>query len=104
MAISRPSEFYRHIYGGFYRYITEAYHSDDGSEMVVYEHVWPFGASVRVRPKHEFFTRFTPVDQHEVDQAMQGDQQAAQQAVDAAKASRRSAQSNAIPSTNQEST
>lgn len=81
--------FYRHLDGGLYRFIADAHHSDDASEVVVYEHLWPFAPSIWVRPRHEFHTRFTPVSQAEVDAAMQGDQQAAQQAVNAAKAARR---------------
>lgn len=82
--------FYRHVDGGLYRFIAEAFHSDDASEVIVYEHVWPFTPSIWVRPTHEFRTRFSPVDKHEVDEAMRGDQQAAQQAVNTAKAARRS--------------
>lgn len=81
--------YYRHLYGGIYRFITEAYHSDDASEMVVYEQVWPFSPSTLVRPKHEFCTRFSPIDSQEVELAMRGDRQAAQQAVNAAKAAAR---------------
>lgn len=85
--------FYRHLDGGLYRFIAEAHHSDDASEVIVYEHLWPFTPSIWVRPKHEFNTRFTPIAQDEVDQAMQGDQQQAQQAVNAAKAARRAGKS-----------
>lgn len=89
MSKTEQHVFYRHLDGGLYRFIAEAFHSDDASEVIVYEHMWPFTPSIWVRPRHEFTSRFSPVSAEEVHTAMQGDQQAAQQAVTAAKAARR---------------
>lgn len=90
MTTPENNQFFRHIDGGLYRFIAEAYHSDDASEVIVYEHLWPFKPSIWVRPAHEFHARFTPVPAAEIDAAMSGDQQVAQEQVNSAKALRRS--------------
>lgn len=89
MTTDEHHAYFRHLDGGLYRFIAEAHHSDDASEMIVYEHLWPFTPSIWVRPAHEFNTRFSPITEVEVKTAMQNDQKAAQDAVNQAKASRR---------------
>lgn len=89
MSTDKYSAYYRHVDGGLYRFITEAHHSDDASEMIVYEHLWPFTPSIWVRPVHEFQNRFQPINESEVKAAMLTNQKTAQEAVNQAKAQRR---------------
>ncbi|WP_137939369.1 DUF1653 domain-containing protein [Chitinivorax sp. B] len=89
MSINTP--FYRHIDGGLYRFITHARHADDAGEVIVYEHLWPFEPGIWVRKADEFMSRFTPIQEADVNIAMQGDRQQAQQAVNIAKTARRAA-------------
>lgn len=72
-----------------------ARHADDGSEVVVYEHLWPFEPSVWVRNKAEFLQRFRETSEAACQEAMQQDQELARQAVQQAKAARRSTASKA---------
>ncbi|WP_211251780.1 DUF1653 domain-containing protein [Andreprevotia chitinilytica] len=83
------STYFRHVDGGYYRFIADARHSEDLSAMVVYEHLWPFDAGFWVRPAGEWVRRFSPVPEAEAVAAQQGDRLAAQAAVNAAKAARR---------------
>ena len=82
--------YYRHIDGGLYRSISLARHADDGSLVMVYEHLWPFEPGVWVRDKDEFELRFLETSEAAYVAAMQGDREQARQAVQNAKASRRS--------------
>ena len=88
-----PSRYYRHLDGGLYRSICMARHAGDGSEVVVYEHLWPFELGVWVRNKEEFLLRFRETSEAACQEAMQQDQELARQAVQQAKAARRSATS-----------
>lgn len=45
---------YRHKKGGVYRKIGEGRHADDGSAVVIYEHLWPHERGLWVRDKAEF--------------------------------------------------
>ncbi|WP_159674945.1 DUF1653 domain-containing protein [Andreprevotia sp. IGB-42] len=80
---------FRHMDGGFYRFIAEARHSEDLSPMIVYQHLWPFDPGVWVRPAGEWAGRFTPVEENVVIRGMQGDRTAAQAAVEIARNTRR---------------
>lgn len=88
-----PSRYYRHQDGGLYRSICVARHADDGSEVVVYEHLWPFEPGVWVRNKEAFLQRFRETSEAACREAMQQDQEQARQAVQQAKAARRSGSS-----------
>ncbi|MBV1776492.1 DUF1653 domain-containing protein [Burkholderiaceae bacterium DAT-1] len=83
------SRFFRHIDGGYYRYVSLARHADDQSDVVVYEHLWPFNPGVWVRAAAEFHSRFTEISAEQVDQALKGNREAAQEAVNQAKRERR---------------
>ncbi|MBB5016932.1 hypothetical protein HNQ59_000194 [Chitinivorax tropicus] len=87
-----PSSYFQHIDGGLYRFITEARHADNAQPVIVYEHLWPFEPGIWVRNAVEFQQRFTPIDAAIVQAQMQGNRQAAQQTVTAAKAARRARQ------------
>jgi hypothetical protein len=45
---------YRHKKGGVYRKLYEGRHADDGSAVVIYEHLWPHERGIWVRNKAEF--------------------------------------------------
>lgn len=83
------SRYYRHVDGGLYRSICVARHADDGNEVVVYEHLWPFEPGVWVRDKEEFLQRFRETSEAACREAMQQDREQARQAVQQAKAARR---------------
>ena len=84
--------YFRHIDGGLYRFIAHARSADDESEVVVYEHLWPFDPGVWIRKRTEFEARFAPTDEMNVKRAMKQDRGEAQAQVRAAKAARRAAQ------------
>ncbi|MGQ5523578.1 DUF1653 domain-containing protein [Chitinimonas sp. PSY-7] len=83
--------FYRHLDGGLYRFVADAMSADTNGPVVIYEHLWPFNPGLWVRNRDEFHARFKAIDESEVVIAQQGDQMAAQAAVNAAKAARRAA-------------
>jgi len=63
---------HRHYKGGYYRFVSEAKHTETGEVMVVYEHVWPHARSMFVRPAELFYgrlanggMRFAPLDRTE---------------------------------------
>ncbi len=86
-----PGQLFRHLDGGYYQVVAGALHSDDKTPLVVYRHLWPFERDTWARPAQEWVGRFTRTTQREVDEAMLGNQAAAQAAVTAAKAARRAA-------------
>ena len=83
----------RHPDGGIYRYISPARHTEDGSLLSLYEHVWPFETSdiPWARPAAMWASRFTPISELELTVAMKEDRTQAQEAVTRAKAARRAA-------------
>ncbi|SMC19542.1 Protein of unknown function [Andreprevotia lacus DSM 23236] len=85
------ASYFRHVDGGYYRWIADARHSEDLSPVVVYEHLWPFERGIWVRPAGEWAGRFSPVGVDEVVAALRGDRAQAQAAVTTAKALRRAA-------------
>ncbi|WP_063899452.1 DUF1653 domain-containing protein [Burkholderia ubonensis] len=86
----RPGQLVRHQDGGIYRYHSTARHTDDQSELVVYEHVWPFDAGqLWARPAHEWPSRFQPITNDELREAQQQNRLEAQTSVTNAKAARR---------------
>lgn len=80
---------FKHIDGGFYRVLHLARHCDDLSELVVYEHLWPFDPGVWVRPRDEFERRFSPTTESEWLKARSTPQKEAQDTVSRNKALRR---------------
>ena len=82
-------KYFRHIDGGLYRFVAHARSADDESDVVVYEHLWPFDQSVWVRNRAEFESRFAPTDELTVKRAMKQDRTEAQARVNAAKTERR---------------
>lgn len=67
-----PGTLYRHRHGGIYTALFKAKHSDDASDVVVYEHVWPFEPNTRwVRPASEWTPdRFAPIDESDLSDAI----------------------------------
>jgi len=51
--------YYRHKYGGIYKFMAEATLTDDKSDVIVYTHIYPFETKVYVRRKNEFEKSFT---------------------------------------------
>ena len=82
-------KYFRHVDGGLYRFVAHARSADDTSELVVYEHLWPFDQGMWVRKRNEFDARFAPIDELTVKRAMKQDRTEAQARVNAAKAARR---------------
>ncbi|WP_157039872.1 DUF1653 domain-containing protein [Aquincola tertiaricarbonis] len=91
-ALPVPGQAVRHIDGGYYRVLTRARSADDQSPLVVYVHLWPFDTTGDpwVRPLSEWQSRFVAVAEQDVETARRSDRAAAQHAVTAAKAVRRS--------------
>lgn len=89
-----PGQLFRHVDGGFYRFVALGRHTDDRSLVVVYEHVWPFEAGLHyVRPAKEWIPeRFAPATEQSLQEAMRVEQGQAQAEVTVAKAARRAAQ------------
>lgn len=88
-----PGQLVRHQDGGIYRYHSTALHTDDQTELVIYEHVWPFDAGqLWARPAHEWPSRFTPITTKELRDAQRQDRVTAQAAVTNAKVARRAAE------------
>lgn len=85
-------QYFRHVDGGLYRFVSHARSADTDGEVVVYEHLWPFNQSLWVRNRPDFEARFTPTDEMTVKRAMKQDRNEAQAQVNAAKAARRAAQ------------
>ncbi|WP_063802284.1 DUF1653 domain-containing protein [Burkholderia ubonensis] len=86
----RPGQLVRHQDGGIYRYHSTARHTDDQTELVVYEHVWPFDAGqLWARPAHEWPSRFQPITNDDLREAQQQNRLDAQTSVTNAKAARR---------------
>lgn len=85
------ARFYRHLDGGYYRFVSDAMSADTDSPVIIYEHLWPFEPGLWVRARADFLARFSPVEAAEVDAAFAGERSAAQAAVNAAKARRRAA-------------
>ena len=63
--------------------------------MMVYHHVWPFEPDTWVLAADEWPSRFKPMSQSELVEALAGDRTDAQAAVTQAKATRRAAASEA---------
>ena len=89
--LPEPGQLFRHADGGVYRFITTAKHAEDGTQMMVYHHIWPFEPDTWVRAADEWPTRFTPMSQSELVEVTAGDRTDAQAAVTQAKATRRAA-------------
>ena len=86
-----PPGYYRHTDGGIYRVIGMARDSQDASDLVLYEHVWPFEAGRWTRPLPQWASRFTPVTAEEVAVTQRGDRAAEQRRISAARQSRKGA-------------
>lgn len=48
-------ELFRHKKGGIYRLVHRGRHADDGSRVVIYQHLWPHQVGLWVRNEAEFF-------------------------------------------------
>ncbi len=83
------NHYYRHIDGGLYRLLHNARHADDASEVIVYEHLWPFEPGIWVRRADEFRQRFHAIDAGAYQAIVCADRISYQQQVTAAKAARR---------------
>jgi len=70
------------------RFVTMAKHAEDGTQMMVYHHVWPFEPDTWVRAADEWSGRFTPMSQSELVDVVAGDRTDAQAAVTQSKATR----------------
>ncbi len=84
----RPG-YYRHTDGGLYQVVGMARDSRDASDVVLYDHVWPFEAGRWTRPLPEWASRFTPVTAHEVADTQRGDRAADQVRIGAARKARK---------------
>lgn len=80
---------FQHVDGGYYRFIVCAYSSEDQSEKVVYEHVWPFEPSVWERPVTEFMAKFAPITADALTRALSQNRLEVQEEISKNKAQRR---------------
>lgn len=89
----KQGQLVRHIDGGIYRFVGLSQHTDDQSLMYNYHHIWPFEQSVIpwARPSDQWGSRFVPITEQDLEEAMRQDRAQAQQAVLEAKAARRAA-------------
>lgn len=88
----QPNQLCRHQDGGIYRFLFTSKHTEDLSELVEYEHVWPFAPGEKwSRPAHEWPSRFTPIAVADLVEAQKTDRATAQAAIAQAKAARRAA-------------
>ena len=62
--------YYRHKYGGIYKFITHAINADDKSSMTVYKHVYPFEEKIYVRKTDEFMKKFSEISDKEFELEM----------------------------------
>jgi hypothetical protein len=85
-----PPGNYRHTDGGLYRVVGMARDSRDGSDVVLYDHIWPFETGRWTRPLPEWASRFTPVTAEEVAATQRGDRTADQARISAARNARKS--------------
>lgn len=90
--LPEPGQLFRHTDGGVYRFVSAARHAEDGTQMMVYHHVWPFEPDTWVRAADEWPSQFRPMSQAELDEVLAGDRTDAQAAVTQAKANRRAGQ------------
>lgn len=81
--------YYRHTDGGLYQVVGMGRDSRDGSDVVLYDHVWPFEGGRWTRPLPEWASRFTPVTAEEVAADQRGDRAARQATISAARAARK---------------
>ncbi|MEX3984033.1 hypothetical protein AB4Y45_34150 [Paraburkholderia sp. EG287A] len=88
-----PGALIRHQDGGLYRFVGYARGTEDTGLRMLYNHVWPFDATDIPwdRPAVEWASRFTPITEQDLVEAMKQDRTQAQQAVIDAKAARRAA-------------
>ena len=84
-----PLGYYRHTDGGLYQVVGMARDSRDASDVVLYDHIWPFEAGRWTRPLPEWASRFTPVSAQEVADQQRADRPARQAAISAARAARK---------------
>lgn len=89
---AQHGQLFVHQDGGYYRYLGMVRHADDQELHVLYEHLWPFDASLPwVRRASEWDGRFVRTTPEQLQEAMKQDRTAAQEAVTSAKAARRAA-------------
>lgn len=81
--------YYRHTDGGLYQIVGMVRDSRDGSDAVLYEHVWPFEAGRWTRPLPEWASRFTRVRAEDVAETQRGDRAADQARISAARRARK---------------
>jgi hypothetical protein len=88
-------EFYQHKDGGFYEVCFLGTNTVDGSEVVIYQHMYPFASGAKfVRPKTEWtpdrFRKVSPADYFAA--LMSGDREKHQAEITAAKRKRKYAE------------
>jgi hypothetical protein len=81
--------YYRHTDGGTYQVVGMGRDSRDGSDVVLYDHVWPFELGRWTRPLPEWASRFTRITAEEVARVQQGDRAADQARISASRRARK---------------
>jgi hypothetical protein len=81
----------RHTDGGIYRFVGLSQSTEDQSLWHLYDHVWPFDASLIPwsRPSEQWGSRFVTISEGDLTEAMKQDRIRAQEAIQKAKAERR---------------
>jgi hypothetical protein len=90
-AAPRRGQLVRHTDGGIYRFVGLSQSTEDQSLWHLYDHVWPFDASLIPwsRPSEQWESRFVVISERDLAEAMKQDRFQAQVAIQEAKAARR---------------
>ena len=82
-------QLFQHIDGGFYKFEKSVWFADDGDELVIYAHIWPFPVMESARRADEFLAKFTPITQEDWNKAQETSREEYQLKIRAHKAERK---------------
>jgi hypothetical protein len=82
-------QLFQHIDGGFYKFEKSVWFADDGDELVIYAHIWPFPVMESARRADEFLVKFTPITEQDLAKAQETPREEFQLEIRAHKAERR---------------
>ena len=67
----KKGQIFQHIDGGFYQFEKSVLFADDGDELVIYAHIWPFPRIESARRAKEFLAKFKPIMPEELAKAQE---------------------------------
>lgn len=90
-SVTYPSgQLFQHVDGGFYEFEKSVWFADDGDELVIYTHIWPFPVMESARRADEFLAKFTPITEDDLAKAQETAREKFQLKIREHKAKRRS--------------